>query len=103
MTEKFKGFIDEVRITKGQAMYSKSTKLNNIKLRLRILWGAIKNVFTGKGIWLLGNVQANLGDNPAMTTEFWIKKDCSEESDWEHWGMTFDGKKAIGYVNGKEV
>lgn len=103
MTEKFKGFIDEVRITKGQAMYGKSSKLNNIKLRLRILLGAIKNVFTGKGIWLLGNVQANLGDDPAMTTEFFIKKNCREKFGWEHWSMTFDGKKATGYVDGKEV
>lgn len=37
-----------------------------------------------------------------MCLETWIKRDCNQE-DWEHWCVTFDGKKATGYINGVDI
>lgn len=71
------------------------------RTRFEILWGAIKNLFTGRGVWLSGRIQANIGDLE-LSSETWIKQE-GEESLWEHWCVFFDGKKAVGYVNGQEV
>lgn len=98
MTEKFKGYID---ITIGKALYSQKHKMSSYRTRFEILWGAIKNLFTGRGVWLSGRIQANIGDLE-LSSETWIKQE-GEESLWEHWCVFFDGKKAVGYVNGQEV
>jgi hypothetical protein len=94
------GYISDFRITKGKAIVTKS-KFSVVLLRFKILWAAIKNIFTGRGIWLSGQISASIG-TPGMCLETWIKRDCNQE-DWEHWCVTFDGKKATGYINGVDI
>lgn len=101
MTEKFKGFIDDLRITTGKALYSQKHKMSSYRTRFEILWASIKNVFTGRGVWLSGRIQVNVGE-PCIESEVWIKRE-GEESLWEHWYSSFDGKKAVGYLNGTKV
>lgn len=98
MKEYFKGYIDEIRVSKGIANYPQ--KKEKWKLRFAILWGAIKYFFTGKGIWLNSNCVMNVGA-PGISVETWIKPE--EVTPWEHWGITFDGKEANGYKDGSLV
>jgi len=100
MTDKIKGFISDVRITTDIARYVVRNRSNTIKERLHILWLAIRHVFTGRGLYLTSTIQANVG-KPGLSMTYWIR--LTEDTPWEHWGATFDGKCAHGYVNGEEV
>ena len=99
--EDFKGYIDEVRVTKDEASNQHLASWQGWRLRLALLLGAIKNLFTGKGVWLSGSVQMNVG-TPGITAACWIKPD-GDESKWEYWAVMFDGKKAVGFNNGNDV
>ncbi|MBK7804322.1 MAG: hypothetical protein IPJ55_17005 [Chloracidobacterium sp.] len=59
--ENLKGYMDEIRVTKGGASNSHHASWQGWRLRLALLLGAIKNLFTGKGVWLSGSVQMNVG------------------------------------------
>ena len=65
--------------------------------RLRVLWAAIKYLFTGKGMFAVGNVRMHIG-SASITSEAWIKKD--DDSAWQQWAVTFDGIRPVAYVNG---
>lgn len=97
MSELFKGYINDVRMTVGQATRGATKGAYRISGRFVLLWAAIKNLFTGQGIWLSGNVGGNIGPM-GLQLEAWLKKD--DTSDWAHWSTTFDGVKAKGYING---
>lgn len=72
--------------------------ISKFKLRLAILWAAVKYLFTGEGVWMLGPIQLKVGE-PGITAETWIKK--NEVMPWQHWGVTFTGDKpACGYTDG---
>lgn len=98
MTEYFKGYIDDVRVTKGAKAYR---GVSEWQLRWSILLAAVKNMFTGRGMWLSGAVSVSVG-SPGITTGCSIRP-AGPHADWERWDVTFDGKKATGYVNGVEV
>ena len=92
------GYISDVRVTKGIARYS---NLPTFMQRLHVLWVAIKYFFTGEGMYLTDGMKVNVGTNYGITYEHWIKP--SGATKWEHWSLTFDGKKAVGYIDGKDV
>ena len=107
MTEQFKGYMDEVRVTVGERKASLSSgeakpakKPASWRMRFSILWGAFKYLFTGKGVWLQGGLSMNIG-TPGISAETWVKR--NEQDDWEHWHVSFDGREAKGYTNGRQV
>lgn len=92
------GYISDVRVTQGVARYSTRTKWST---RLAVLWASIKYFFTGEGMYLTDGVKISVGTMDGITYEHWIKPSGKEK--WEHWALTFDGKKATGYIDGKDV
>jgi hypothetical protein len=92
------GFMSEVRITKGKAVYTKPYLV--IPTRFQILCAAIKNLFTGKSMTLMGGYSATILEE-SVTVECWVKKKGNEH--WEHWATSFDGLKALGYKDGALV
>jgi hypothetical protein len=97
MTDHFTGYMSDVKVTRGAAKYRTTS---DIILRFKILWAAIKNLFTGKGVWLSGNMHVSI-DPPGMTTGVWVQSPVS--APWQYWSVTFDGKKAVGYIDGEKV
>jgi hypothetical protein len=87
------GSISELRVTKGANRYKEPSGMHR---RFQILWAAIRHLFTGEGMWLMGGISVNTGP-VGITTETWIKK---TDDDWHHWCVTFDGETAVGYVDG---
>jgi hypothetical protein len=95
------GYMDEIRITKGvKKDFATVAPKWRIHRRLSILWAAIKNLFTGKGVYLSCTISANIGE-AGMYMDYWISTD--DKKDWEHWAVVFNGKKARGFINGIET
>jgi hypothetical protein len=67
--------------------------------RFKILWAAVKNLFTGRGVYLSRDILVH-ADAGGISAERWVK---THEGGWDHQFVTFDGKVAKGYVNGVEV
>lgn len=84
-------------VAKGPASVAPKWRIHR---RLSILWAAIKNLFTGKGVYLSSAISANVG-KAGMHMGYWISTDDSKA--WEHWAATFDGKKAQGFIGGASV
>lgn len=80
--------------------YERKEMGRDMTMRLRILWAAIVNLFTGRGVFISENAHVEIG-TASMAAGVWIKQDA--ESEWEHWWVVFDGKKARGYVDGSET
>jgi len=66
--------------------------------RLAILWAAVKHLFVGGQMCLNSRTMITIGDGK-LTAEHWVNRDLK----WLHHTVTFDGVKAIGYVDGVEV
>jgi hypothetical protein len=70
----------------------------SFRVRLRILWLAFKNIFTSQDLYLSANVHATFGKS-VVTAANWI----NNGDGWKHLSVTFDGKSAVGYVDGERV
>lgn len=67
--------------------------------RFALLWGAIKNVFTGRGVTLTRDIKVSV--DRCISVEHWVKKDGKP---WRHVALTFDFvNPAKGYIDGELV
>lgn len=67
--------------------------------RWRILWLALKHLFTGRGLTFTAGVQVCFA-TPGISAEYWVKQNSQP---WTHWAVCFDGKAARGFINGYEI
>ena len=74
-------------------------KVNSVKFRFKVLWAAVKNIFTGKSLLLSTSPNIRLFANGELTIEFWNK--LADETGWKHHAVTYDASNPpIGYING---
>lgn len=69
-----------------------------IKIRLAILWAAIKHLFTGKEMVLTSGAIV-IASKVGITAEHWV----NQHEKWKHWTVTFNGVEAVGYIDGIKV
>lgn len=73
-------------------------KAITLKTRLHVLWLAVLNVFTGNSMYLTTHVRAEFGEH-GISASTWLNRGDG----WKNLSVTFDGKEAVGYVDGERV
>lgn len=74
---------------------------SGLKFKFSLLWAVIRFFFSNETqLTLQSNVKLNIGEH-AITAEYWVNSLASNK--YEHRAVSFDGKTAIGYVDGVRV
>ena len=73
-------------------------KVITLKTRLHVLWLAFLNVFTGKSLYLTTSVRVEFVKS-GISASTWV----NTGDGWKNLAVSFDGKTAIGYVDGEQV
>lgn len=96
--------IDDIKITERKLMneFNKSdSKLNTFKTRFKVLFLAIKYLFTGKGLYLNTPIELKISASDGMTASYWSK---SPGEKYKNHVITYNGKdKPEGYLDGEII
>jgi hypothetical protein len=72
--------------------------------KLILLYKTFLYLFNDKTtLYLVGNVSIAFGHIGLFASHKVLNMDKDPKGVWEEWSVTFNGKKAIGYVNGVEI
>lgn len=96
--------MDDIKITQRKfvnELENVNNKLNTFKSRLKIVFLAVKYLFTGKGFFLTTPVTIKINTENCLTIEYWSK---SPDEKFKHYVITYNGvDKPVGYCDGELI
>jgi hypothetical protein len=79
-----------------QIMLHSNNSPKSILERVRLSW----RVLIGAPLTLSNGLRVSVDGNCGMTAEMWVKQ---PEAEWQYRSVTFDGTRALGYIDGVAV